>query len=701
MDAHLIISEYGTLNFGDPRRRREKEYASYTQKVVAGDIVTVQYAVPKGTNPTWSAVNIRQYDIKTGGSLPIISEVVGDTNTHTFYNAGVVTFTAGCYRVVFEVTDNSGNVSDVAESVFQIIASAECGLMLFRYNNAENKDNTIFSGDFYFRCEAKFFPQNEKYGIEDNNFRDQEFTPSLLSAEAYTTYSLTVGGWRGVPNWVARKLNLIFSCTGVFLGETGSEVEFIRSDGASIERRGSDDTDVLAVYGIDMEKAFSGVEAVKIGTVWETPGAEYSVRVRVRVVEAARVTPDFSINPHTIINSLGTSGSVNVAVSAPDNTWSFTDPKLGWVTLSRVDDDTVGVGISENGTGALRTATVVFTWTDPSTQTTYTRILDIRQAAQAGSDAQAVVFSGIVTDAKTGAPIFASSAVRIYNNGVLWGIEGTDLDGSYTIDEMEFTEAQWNAAVFTYAVVVNGYNNLSGPLSKPAYAQAVAGRVQNDFAITAIAEPVNNVNVRVTVIEAYRQDSYYIGTDGVPHYFSKDNTPLSNFCVTGTSVSINGATIEKSGIAEIYFGDSYNDEALLPERFLYQYTNLVSVTLPGGLTSIGSSVLGYCPALTSLVIPSGVTSIGVYLCQHCSALASVRLPDTLTSLGAAMFPSCPQLATLYCNNIDASVGVSNDFSFYNTPNNASRKRYHATQALANAWVAKYPRTSAWTVVITG
>ena len=64
----------------------------------------------------------------------------------------------------------------------------------------------------------------------------------------------------------------------------------------------------------------------------------------------------------------------------------------------------------------------------------------------------------------------------------------------------------------------------------------------------------------------------------------------------------------------------------------YEYDNLpwaqvssdiLSVSLPDGLTSIGSSAFENCSALTSITIPNSVTSIGDDAFYNCSSLTSI------------------------------------------------------------------------------
>lgn len=68
--------------------------------------------------------------------------------------------------------------------------------------------------------------------------------------------------------------------------------------------------------------------------------------------------------------------------------------------------------------------------------------------------------------------------------------------------------------------------------------------------------------------------------------------------------------------------------------------NLSSVTIPTSVTSIGTSAFMDCVSLTSIVIPGNVTSIASMTFYGCENLTSVGLPQGLKSIGTAAFANC-------------------------------------------------------------
>jgi len=64
---------------------------------------------------------------------------------------------------------------------------------------------------------------------------------------------------------------------------------------------------------------------------------------------------------------------------------------------------------------------------------------------------------------------------------------------------------------------------------------------------------------------------------------------------------------------------------------------LVSVTIPEGVTTIRENAFYGCNNLKKVSLPEGLTSIGNYAFHECNALKSVILPSTLTKIGYGCF----------------------------------------------------------------
>ena len=73
------------------------------------------------------------------------------------------------------------------------------------------------------------------------------------------------------------------------------------------------------------------------------------------------------------------------------------------------------------------------------------------------------------------------------------------------------------------------------------------------------------------------------------------------------------------------------------KKEFFMCDDLMSITLPAGLTSIGEEAFFDCSGLTSITLPDGLTSIGRSAFEGCSGLTSITLPDSVTSIGICAF----------------------------------------------------------------
>ena len=74
--------------------------------------------------------------------------------------------------------------------------------------------------------------------------------------------------------------------------------------------------------------------------------------------------------------------------------------------------------------------------------------------------------------------------------------------------------------------------------------------------------------------------------------------------------------------------------------------NLENITIPNGVTSIGSNAFDHC-GFTSITIPNNVTSIGSDAFSHCYNLTTITIPNNVTSIGNAAFRECSKLQSIF------------------------------------------------------
>lgn len=89
---------------------------------------------------------------------------------------------------------------------------------------------------------------------------------------------------------------------------------------------------------------------------------------------------------------------------------------------------------------------------------------------------------------------------------------------------------------------------------------------------------------------------------------------------------------------------------------LKKYTGTIAnITIPDGVTSIGTEAFSECKILKSVIIPSSVTSIDEKAFYQ-STLTSITIPDSVMSIGASAFCSCKRLKDVTIPNSVTSIG---------------------------------------------
>ena len=84
-----------------------------------------------------------------------------------------------------------------------------------------------------------------------------------------------------------------------------------------------------------------------------------------------------------------------------------------------------------------------------------------------------------------------------------------------------------------------------------------------------------------------------------------------------TTCYVSGHASEYS--SSIVIPESYEGRnvTIIESRAFYGCTDLTSITLPEGLTSIGDDAFTRCSGLTSITLPDGLSSIGNYAFSLC------------------------------------------------------------------------------------
>lgn len=142
------------------------------------------------------------------------------------------------------------------------------------------------------------------------------------------------------------------------------------------------------------------------------------------------------------------------------------------------------------------------------------------------------------------------------------------------------------------------------------------------------------------------KECYYKGTSNdwldidfhslysVPTHFTSD------FYIINNDGEISYNNDNYSVVTEIVVS---SDITTIDDYALYNFINLINITLHDNITYIGESAFYNCASLESIVIPSNVTEVKRSTFENCTSLENIILPSTLLSIGDSVFKGCASL----------------------------------------------------------
>lgn len=142
-------------------------------------------------------------------------------------------------------------------------------------------------------------------------------------------------------------------------------------------------------------------------------------------------------------------------------------------------------------------------------------------------------------------------------------------------------------------------------------------------------------------------------------YTSKNGKIVEPYNTSGFQFKI-VSNVYENGKGVITFE---KDLTSIPEYAFYK-TDLVSVTIPNSVTSIGNSAFGGCTSLSNVSISNSLTTIGNRVFGSCASLSSITIPNNVKGIGPGMFHTCTSLSNVTIPNSVTYIGYN---AFNNTP----------------------------------
>ncbi len=106
---------------------------------------------------------------------------------------------------------------------------------------------------------------------------------------------------------------------------------------------------------------------------------------------------------------------------------------------------------------------------------------------------------------------------------------------------------------------------------------------------------------------------------------------------------------------EMECGNSYSGNVVIPEM-------VVVGTTKYRVNAIGEKAFFNCHDLVSVSIPDGVSSIGDYAFYDCSAINAIRIPSSVTKVGEETFYGCSSLAWVHSLSVSPPICGNGAFS---------------------------------------
>lgn len=136
-----------------------------------------------------------------------------------------------------------------------------------------------------------------------------------------------------------------------------------------------------------------------------------------------------------------------------------------------------------------------------------------------------------------------------------------------------------------------------------------------------------------------------------------------SYCNSLTSVEISGLETWCS----IKFSNCYSNPLTLAHHLYQNGEEIINLTIPNTVTSIGDYAFYGCNPLTSVKLSNSVTTIGENAFFNCNQLSSLIIPSSVKSIGDYAFSQCPLLTLI---TVESQIPIKISNNVFTSPQNA-------------------------------
>ena len=247
-----VFPQYGSKDLGDylfhQRIQRWQEKIYYKQKVQTSDTFFYQF------ESNFSPIQIDLFNVLYDD--PQVTIVLNQVGVNPqipglYIYQGAIQFAGlpeGCYYT--ELSPGTDPADKEVSEPIELKVTSDEPTIYHEFKHSHFHGDVIFETgiQFAFRVEAS---RGKLYPVSDDTFyRDQKLSPYQTSSKPYESYDLKYGGSAGIPDWVVRKVNWIWSCDTVMLNGKS----FAKDPGTNNSSQGIqiNEEDDYPLYGLSM-----------------------------------------------------------------------------------------------------------------------------------------------------------------------------------------------------------------------------------------------------------------------------------------------------------------------------------------------------------------------------------------------------------------------------------------------------------------